>query len=90
MEQEAILALKEVNLRKISKACNFPSCRKLPSKQAMILEVSNSGKKELVDLYFCEEHYDRNIQKILEKLTSACEKGALIEKRVFDIGYVTY
>ncbi len=89
MKPEAVLALEDLNLRKISKACNFRDCPRLPSKQAVLLEISGSGKKEIADLYFCEKHFASQIDRILEALEPHKEKGTALEKKVFDIGYVT-
>jgi len=47
-------------------------------------------KRELASIYFCTEHYDYNIGKFLNKLNNVCEKGKIIDKKVFDIGYVTH
>ena len=47
-------------------------------------------KTELVSLYFCNEHYNHSLKETLKKLSEMCEKGKMIEKKVFDIGYVTY
>lgn len=90
MNPEAILRVENYNLRKLSKTCNFGECAKLPSKETIILEVDGKSKRELVAIYFCAEHYNKNMHQILEKLSSACEKGKFIDKKVFDIGYITY
>jgi hypothetical protein len=90
MNPENLLRIDTFDLRKLSKTCNYRDCKKLPTKQAVILETDSKSTREIVDLYFCAEHYNRNIRTIMEKLNALSEKGKFIEKKVFDIGYITY
>jgi len=88
MDPEAILKVENYDLRKLSKTCNYGDCKKLPSKEIIIVEEQNRMSRELVAIYFCEEHHNRNINTVLEKLKAASQ--GKVEKRVSDIGYMTY
>jgi hypothetical protein len=92
MRPELLLNIENYDLRKLSKTCNYKDCQKLPSKEVIITETDGKSmkKKDLVSIYFCTEHYNRNIRAVIEKINNSSERGKLIEKKVFDIGYVTY
>lgn len=90
MKQEIILNLENIDLQKLSKLCNFHDCGKLPSKQLVVLEISKGRRKELVDIYLCDEHYAKNTRKIIKSLESSCDKGKAIDKKIFNIGYITH
>ena len=85
------LILREFDVRKLNRACNHKGCEKIPTKEMLIYETDfrNQRRKDLVSLYFCSKHYEVS-KKFLQKLAGVCEKGRVVDKKVFDIGYVTY
>jgi hypothetical protein len=86
------LILGKFELKKLSKTCNTRNCDKAPSKKAIIteLDTKTAKKKDLVVLYFCNEHYNGSFKKFFNELINACKAGKIIDKRVFEIGYVTH
>ena len=92
MDKTGIFIINSFDLRKRHKSCNVQGCDKIPTKEAIIVEsdLVLKRKRELASVYFCTEHYDYNIARVLNKLNTICEKGKIIDKKVFDIGYVTH
>jgi len=92
MNKAGILIINSFDLKKRNRSCNVQGCNKLPTKETIIIELDMmiKRKRELASIYFCTEHYDYNIGKFLNKLNNVCEKGKIIDKKVFDIGYVTH
>jgi len=92
MDKTEIYIINSFDLRKRNKSCNVQGCNKMPTKEAIIIEsdMMLKSKRELASIYFCTEHYDYNIKRILKELNRICEKRKRIDKKVFDIGYITY
>jgi hypothetical protein len=92
MDRTGILIINSFDIRKRDKSCNVHGCNKLPTKEAIIIEsdMMLKRKRELASVYFCTLHYDHSIRSLLSRLNNVCEKGKIIDKKVFDIGYVTY
>jgi len=79
------------DLKNFSSNCNFRGCTRLPTKEAIIFEFDpkKGRKRDLVSLHFCEEHYKKSINRLMDEI-KRIEKDKLIDKRIFDIGYVTH
>ncbi len=79
------------DLRNFSRSCNIHGCNRLPTKEAVIVEFDpkTGRRRELVSLYFCGEHYNKSIKKIMRDIKKI-ENTKVIDKNVFDIGYVTH
>ena len=90
MDLNAVLGIENVDLQKLSRACNCHGCPRFPTKEAVVLELGSKGSKEVVALYFCSEHYGKNMNTIMQQLESACPKGKALDLKVSEIGYVTY
>ena len=84
------LISKNFDLKNFSRNCNFHGCNRLPTKEATIFEFDpkTQKKRDLVSLYFCTEHYNTSIQKLMKEIKKIIN-DKIIEKRIFDIGYVT-
>lgn len=80
------------NLRKGGKECNCSECNRMPSKEMVLFEMdlSRSKKRELGTVYMCSNHYPETSKKTLYEMNKTCKSGKIIDKKVFDIGYVTY
>ena len=89
MSSAAYLA-KKFELRKGGSECNHPDCKKMPGKEVVLIEVDLAKKKkrEIGTVYMCSDHY-RDIRKVMDELKLA-SPGKVMEKRTFDIGFVTY
>ena len=79
------------DLKNFSRSCNFHGCNRLPTKEATIFEFDpkTKRKRDLVSLYFCAEHYNITIRKLMKDIRKI-ENGKVIDKRVFEIGYITH
>lgn len=91
MDPKAELIMKSFDIKKLNRSCNSPGCENPVMKEVGILEFDTriNRKRELVSLYLCNEHYS-SLEAFLEKLSSLCEKGKVIEKEVTEMGYLTY
>lgn len=80
------------DLKKLNKMCNHRECKKYPSKEILLYETDliTKEKKELVSLYFCTEHYNNISRKIATKLNEIGDKRWVINKKEFDIGFITH
>jgi hypothetical protein len=85
------LISRNFDLKNFSTNCNFRGCTRLPTKEAIISEFDpkTSHKRDLVSLYFCAEHYNSTIQNVIEEVKRISD-GKIVDKRVFEIGYVTH
>ncbi len=84
--------LTNYEIRKLSKTCNFIGCDKFPSKEILV-SVYDSKKvksKELVSLYLCSKHFEIVEKTLVDELAKLCEEGKIVQKRVFDVGFITH
>ncbi|MBL7206850.1 MAG: hypothetical protein ISS36_04590, partial [Candidatus Aenigmarchaeota archaeon] len=87
------LIASKFDLRKFKKVCNEKKCLKFPSKEVVFFELDlrTLKKKELASAYLCPEHYKpEELKDIVKELNNICEKGKIIDKKAFEIGFVTY
>ncbi len=84
------LISRNFDLKNFSRNCNFRGCNRLPIKEATIFEFDpkTKRKRDLVSLYFCAEHYNITINKLMKEI-KRIESAKIIDKRIFNIGYVT-
>ena len=85
------LIVEQFELRKLTRACNCIDCERIPVKEMLVFEMDfkTARERELVSLYLCRRHYNEIAEEFLQKLKSMLA-GKVIDKRVFDIGYVTH
>jgi hypothetical protein len=81
-----------LEIGKMARACNFSGCMKAPTKKITLSgrSVLTREKRDLASIYFCTEHYNKELRPITEKLRNACGKQIKIEKTVKEIGYITH
>jgi len=79
------------DLKNFSRNCNYQGCRRLPTKEATIVEMDpcTKRKRDLVSLYFCAEHYNAVMEDLMEKVQNI-RSNKIIDKRIFEIGYMTH
>ncbi|RLI97966.1 MAG: hypothetical protein DRO99_01960 [Candidatus Aenigmatarchaeota archaeon] len=84
--------LKNLELVKMHKLCNFNGCGKLPTREINIFEENmiTGRRKGLVSLYLCSEHYKTELGPIVKTLRDASTKEIKIGKSVKDIGCITF
>lgn len=61
--------LEEFEITKLSNECNFKDCKRPPSKEVIIKEfdVRRTSTRDVVSLYFCKEHGEKDIDHIIDK-----------------------
>jgi len=81
-----------LDIRKGSKECNMPNCHKIPTKEMILVEtdLAKSKNRELGVVYLCSDHYPETSKKMLLDMNQMSKSGKIIDKKVFDIGYITY
>jgi hypothetical protein len=91
MEMQEFL-VDRFELRKMDRFCNTNGCMRKPMKQVLIEEtdVVSSDRRELVSLFFCNDHYRSALSESLNDMNSINGPDKVLSKRVFEIGYVTY
>ena len=79
-------------LQKMGRFCNKRGCMRRPMKKVLIEETDliSSEKKDIVELFFCNDHYRSFLSESLNDLNGMKEPEKVLSKRVFEIGYVTY
>ncbi|MFH1364876.1 MAG: hypothetical protein ABIH52_04470 [Candidatus Aenigmatarchaeota archaeon] len=80
------------DLVKGAKECNCLECSRMPTKEMVLLELDLTRNKhrELGTIYICSDHFSETSKKTLFDMNKLCKTGRIIDKKVFDIGYVTY
>jgi len=88
----SLYLIRNFDIMKLDRACNIHGCNRLPNKEAIIIEVDINLKRqrELARLYFCNDHYDLNIRTLMKEMSRLCEMGKVIDKKVFDLLYVSH
>jgi len=91
MDKSWIL-VKNLDVGKLGRACNFNGCTKAPTKKVIVSERNTftRKKKDLASIYFCTKHYNNELRPIMNTLSCACGKQIKIEKTVKEIGYITH
>ncbi|MFH1978672.1 MAG: hypothetical protein ABIJ92_05080 [Candidatus Aenigmatarchaeota archaeon] len=81
-----------LDLRKRGNTCNIPQCEKMPVKEMVLIEHDKlkQRKREIATVYFCSDHCDKKPDEIVRRANVVAGKGKIIDKKVFDIGYITY
>ena len=79
-------------LRNFKKICNWTGCGKMPSKEIVLQEtdIITKEKKNVASLYFCTGHYNDISKQITKKLNEIANKRWVINKKEFDIGFITH
>lgn len=91
--QELELIANRFDLRKFKKTCNAKNCEKFPSKEIVFfeLELKTLKKKELASVYLCSEHFKpEELKELIVELNNICVKGKIIDRKVFEVGFITY
>ena len=80
------------DLQRRNKLCNIPGCGKPPAKRVTIFEENriSRNRKALATVYLCSEHYSTKIPTFLTEANMLRETGRVIDKKVQDIGLITY
>jgi hypothetical protein len=80
------------DLQRRSRLCNTPGCGKLPAKRVTIFEENriSGNRKPLATVYLCSEHYSTRVPVFLTEANRLRETGRVIDKKVQDIGLITY
>ena len=84
--------VEKFELRKMDRFCNTNGCMRKPMKQVLIEEtdIISSEKKELVSLFFCNDHYRGFLSESLNEMNGLRSPGKVLGKKVIEIGYVTF
>ena len=80
------------DLQRRNKLCNMRGCDKLPTKKVTILEENRITRdsRTLATLFLCSEHYATRVPLFLTEINKHRETGKVVEKKVQDIGFLTY
>ncbi len=80
------------DLQRRNKICNIRDCSKLPTKKITLFEENRitNDKRVLATVFLCNEHYSTKIPIFLTEINKQRETGKVIDKKVQDIGFLTY
>lgn len=89
---KAELIANAFDLQRRNKLCNIRGCPKLPSKRVTLFEENriSRDKKTLATIFLCTEHYGTKMPAFITEINKARETGKVVEKRVQDVGFITY
>ena len=79
--------LGEFEITKLSNECNYKGCKRPPSKEILVKEfnVRRNSTRDVISLYFCEEHSKTDINQIIEKF-NRLSTGKIIITAIKGIG----
>lgn len=85
------LILERYDIKKLGRVCNSRGCKSVPTKELLISETekNTSKNRELASLYLCEKHYNETADALVKDIRKTSGKGKTIERKTFNIGYVT-
>jgi hypothetical protein len=80
------------DLQRRSRLCNVSGCLSIPTKKVTLFEEARlTGKrKALATIFLCGQHYQTTMPLFLTEANTKAGPGKFIDKRVHEIGFITY
>ena len=78
--------LRNFDIKKMKKVCNYPGCKKKPEKEVYIYEYQIKKSIGITTLYLCKEHL-HSAKDLAEEIKRISPK-MIVQKKERDIGKV--